>query len=397
MPPLAGIVDLTDDPRLQHQLATSIGQGIGGFIRNRREYQEAERLRQEEQHRQETDAQIVKTIHEARQNGLGATETLGVLMGIPGFMETQWAQESAARFISGANRSQYTTPPWWMEHLPQDQQAQAAVRASGLPDPNTDAKKQIELIQKVNDLRAMIRNRERLLQQNTDDQGQPMDSATQRQIEGELRDLRYEQEQLLAQSPDDIRKRYRRVDSAIDLHYRTMDAQKAFPLSSALKQLDKSKWNADGVKAALIQYARTLADQWDLPLSEASHAADRQYRRLIEDNYKLGWFTPLPKGITISAADLSPTKKFGITDPLADAGVPEYVRQMHQQGASTATITAATTAIEDEPTVEQMLEVLDDASRKQFQEIMENRSDADKQEALQRLKDYYATIRRHFK
>ena len=97
MPRLAGSYDLTDDGRLDMQIASGIGQGIGRFIERRREAKEADRLRAEEEKRQETDALIVRTLHQAQLNDWDGKHTLQALMQIPGYINSTFAKQQALR------------------------------------------------------------------------------------------------------------------------------------------------------------------------------------------------------------------------------------------------------------------------------------------------------------
>lgn len=97
MPRLAGSYDLTDDGRLDMQIASGIGQGIGRFIERRREAKEADRLRAEEEKRQETDALIVRILHQSQLNDWDGKHTLQALMQIPGYINSTFAKQQALR------------------------------------------------------------------------------------------------------------------------------------------------------------------------------------------------------------------------------------------------------------------------------------------------------------
>lgn len=130
MPRLAGSYDLTDDGRLDMQIASGIGQGIGRFIERRREAKEADRLRAEEEKRQETDALIVRTLHQSQLNDWDGKHTLQALMQIPGYINSTFAKQQALRAMQPP-QDIYGKVPGEYRYLNEEERRNAALRKTG--------------------------------------------------------------------------------------------------------------------------------------------------------------------------------------------------------------------------------------------------------------------------
>ena len=143
MPRLAGNYDLTSDPRVDMQIAQSIGGEIGSALRNHR-------IRQEEARKQHLNATLVQTLSQTVKDGVtDPGKILEALESVPDYAESEWYQQmvmAEAQQRMGTT-SKYGVMPGTYQHLTPEEQRKASLISAGIeprvgaavnePDPMT--------------------------------------------------------------------------------------------------------------------------------------------------------------------------------------------------------------------------------------------------------------------
>lgn len=128
MPRLAGSYDLTSDPRVDMQIAQSIGGAIESGLRNHR-------IRQEEARKQHLNATLVQTLGRTIKDGVtDPGKILEALESVPDYAESEWYQQmvmaEAQRRMTPTQK--YGALPGYFQQLTPEQQQEASRVAAGL-------------------------------------------------------------------------------------------------------------------------------------------------------------------------------------------------------------------------------------------------------------------------
>ena len=128
MPRLAGSYDLTSDPRVDMQIAQSIGDAIGSGLRNHS-------IRQEEARKQHLNATLVQTLGRTIKDGVtDPGKILEAIESVPDYAESQWYQQMVmdeAQRRMGTT-SKYGVMPGTYQHLTPEEQRKASLISAGI-------------------------------------------------------------------------------------------------------------------------------------------------------------------------------------------------------------------------------------------------------------------------
>ena len=128
MPRLAGSYDLTSDPRVDMQIAQSIGGAIGSGLRNHR-------IRQEEARKQHLNATLVQTLGRTIKDGVtDPGKILEAIESVPDYAESEWYQQmvmAEAQRRMGTT-SKYGVMPGTYQHLTPEEQRKASLISAGI-------------------------------------------------------------------------------------------------------------------------------------------------------------------------------------------------------------------------------------------------------------------------
>jgi hypothetical protein len=339
MPRLAGSYDLTDDGRLDMQIASGIGQGIGRFIERRREAKEADRLRAEEEKRQETDALIVRILHQSQLNDWDGKHTLQALMQIPGYINSTFAKQQALRAMQPP-QDIYGKVPGEYRYLNEEERRNAALRKTG-QGSSSGGKRVIDFWDKYgnkhkklvtddnfNDvIQSIIESGGRLeedsltkelsywqtsLQKTLDPLGDVLPgqeetaalaneriSILRNMIRG--KSLPAEQPQLQGDMTE--QQAVDRATQAVERSKQVIEIGEQFPIKPFIDKipetvkvgkLDKVK-SVQAIQNAMVEYANVLVQQYGLTDFEAQREAERQVRLLQEKDGNRFGFREFPE------------------------------------------------------------------------------------------------------
>ena len=346
MPRLAGSYDLTSDPRVDMQIAQSIGGAIESGLRNHR-------IRQEEARKEHLNATLVQTLGRTIKDGItDPGKILEAIESVPDYAESEWYQQmvmAEAQRRMGTT-SKYGVMPGTYQHLTPEEQRKASLISAGI-EPRVGAavnepKAVLSLLDQLTETEADLAFLENAIAAGrfpSDDdypEGLPTTAVDEKEAAALRRRREILRKQLLStdlgrqqiEALDRETQAIDRATQAVERGKQVIEIGEQFPIKPFIDKipetvkvgkLDKVK-SVQAIQDAMVEYANVLVQQYGLTDFEAQREAERQVRLLQEKEpprsrspFK-GWRT-LPEGEIYFPQDRAGSPP-AVGQPVGEAG-----------------------------------------------------------------------------